>query len=187
MHEIEPYYHWEKYYKASQDARAPFYGKQYEASYSSSIYNYVIHPLWDFFGSETLYMKLQYCNYEKEVAIIELLGEWNDAINNDIMHLKRNVIDALTKEGIKHFILIGDNVFNVHHSDDCYYEEWFEDVEDGWIVAINFRDHILDEWQEIHLDHYILYGGHFNIENWRTFTPMKLFDGISILMSRLIG
>jgi len=27
------------------------------------------------------------------------------------------------------FILIGENVLNFHSSDDCYYEEWFQDVE----------------------------------------------------------
>jgi hypothetical protein len=47
------------------------------------------------------------------------------------MHFKRNVIDQMVGNGINQFILIGENVMNFHGSDDCYYEEWFEDVEDG--------------------------------------------------------
>ena len=41
--------------------------------------------------------------------------------------------------------MIGENVLNFHASDDCYYEEWFQEVEDGWIAAVNFRDHVLKE------------------------------------------
>ena len=36
---------------------------------------------------------------------------------------------------------IGENVLNFHHSDDAYYEEWFDEVmeDDGWIALLNFR------------------------------------------------
>lgn len=61
------------------------------------------------------------------------------------MLLKRDIIDELIHQGINKFILIGENVLNYHASDDCYYQEWFEDIEDGWIVAINFREHVLKE------------------------------------------
>ncbi len=60
-----------------------------------------IHPQWDDFGSPTLYLKVLYTDYASWViAIIELLGEWNDCINNDIMYLKREVVDVLVENGI---------------------------------------------------------------------------------------
>jgi hypothetical protein len=59
------------------------------------------------------------------------------------MWFKRNVIDHLIGQGINQFILIGENILNFHGStDDDYYAEWFEEVEDGWIAACNFRDFI---------------------------------------------
>jgi hypothetical protein len=61
-------------------------------------------------GSETLYMKVLFVDYERGFCVIEFLGEWNDTINNDVMHLKRNVIDLMTGEGIHKFILIGENI-----------------------------------------------------------------------------
>src|SRR5688572_31754544 len=119
MHEIEPYYNWLKYYDPATDDRSPFYGKQYNYDvYSDTIYGYYIDPAWDFMGSETLYIKVLYADYEEGYAMIEFIGEWNDAIHNDIMHLKREVIDNMVNEGIRKFILIDDNVMNIHDSVD---------------------------------------------------------------------
>ena len=90
MQDIEPYYNWRHLYTAEEDKRSPFYGRQYsEFEYSLTLYNYYIHPQWDDFGSRTLYMKLLYADYDQQFAILELLGEWNDAIENDIMTLRR--------------------------------------------------------------------------------------------------
>src|SRR5690606_28829568 len=125
-------------------------------------------------GSETLYIKVLYANYEFGVAIFEFIGEWNDAISNDIMLLKRNVVDHFSSNGINRFILIGENVFNFHGADDCYYEEWFEDIENGWIAAIGFQDFILDEWKKYNLDYYINFGGKLQINNWRTMPSIRL-------------
>ena len=120
MHDIEPYYSWHKYYDSSKDEGSPFYGKEYNYElYQDAIYNYFIDPAWDYIGSETLYLKLLYVEYEEGFAVIELIGEWNDAVSNDIMYLKRNVIDHLSQHGIDKFIIIGENVFNFHGSDDC--------------------------------------------------------------------
>ena len=56
-----------------------------------------------------------------------MFGEWNDTLHNDIMFFKRNVIDHLIGQGIRKFILLGENLLNFHGSrDDEYYEEWFE-------------------------------------------------------------
>jgi hypothetical protein len=178
MHEIEPYYNWEKYYRADEDARSPFYGCQYSNMYENTIYGYYIHPYWDYIGSETLYLKLLYTNYEVKVAIIELFGEWNDTLHNDIMYLKRQVVDKLTHQGINQFILLGENILNFHGSDDCYYEEWFEDVEDGWIAAVNFREFVEREFSKYNLDYYMNYGGTLQIDNWRTMKPLQFYENV---------
>ena len=175
MQDIEPFYNWRHLYSSEEDDRSPFYGRVYsEFEYSNTVYNYYIHPQWDEIGSPTLYIKILFCDYEQEFAIIELLGEWNDAIHNDIMILKRDIVDELIKEGVKKFILIGENVLNFHASDDCYYQEWLDDIEDGWIVAFNFRQHVLTEFQKTGIDYYVTYGGEFNNTPWRTFAPSQL-------------
>jgi len=179
MHEIEPHFKWQKYYVAAEDEQSPFYGRDYDLfSYSNNIYGYYIHPQWDFIGSETLYVKILFVDYTEGCAIIEMLGEWNDALHNDVMFLKRNVIDHLLKKEISQFILIGENVLNFHGSDDSYYEEWFEDVEDGWVAAINFRDFVLDEWQRYSIDWYFNFGGSLNVFDWRTLKPQVLFEKV---------
>src|SRR6056297_37673 len=121
MHTIEPYYNWRKYYRAEADQKSPFSGRKYsEFFFTNSVYNYYIHPQWDDFGSETLFLKIIYNDYLKRFSIIELIGEWNDCLFNDIMFLKRNVIEVLMESGITKFILIGENVFNFRSSDDSY-------------------------------------------------------------------
>jgi hypothetical protein len=189
MHEIEPYYGWLKYYQSEKDSHSPFHGKEYNYDlYSTAIYNYFIDPGWDFMGSETLYVKVLYADYHEGFLVIEFLGEWNDAINNDAMHLKRNLVDHFTKKyGINKYILIGENVLNFHGSDDCYYEEWFEDVEEGWIAAINFRDFVMAEMKTYNLDAYINMGGSLEIENWRTLKPQVFCALVNKLVTYRIG
>ncbi|TAE39730.1 MAG: hypothetical protein EAZ70_06105 [Runella slithyformis] len=188
MHEIEPFYNWEKYYVAANDRKSPFYGRDYNLSqYEHDIYGYYIHPLWDHIESETLYVKILYADYSKKMAVIELFGEWNDALHNDIMFLKRNVIDHLTDKNINQFILIGENVLNFHGADDEYYAEWFEDVEDGWIAAIGFRDFVEYEWKKYRLDYYINFGGTLQLSNWRTLSPTQFYEVVKSLMVRRLA
>jgi len=188
MHEIEPFYNWYKYYNVSEDERSPYFGKEYNLDlYSDAIYNYYIDPAWDYMGSETLYIKILYADYDIGFTIIEFIGEWNDALHNDIMHLKRNIIEHMIKEGLNKFILIGENVMNFHGSDDCYYEEWFDDVEDGWIAALNFRYFVEEEWRKYNIDSYINFGGTLEIVNWRTLHPKGLYDLVSTLIHRRIS
>jgi hypothetical protein len=188
MHTIEPYYNWRNLYTAEEDPSSPFFGKEYSEFYfTDRIYDHVIHPQWDNIGSTTLFIKLLFADYNDGYAIIELMGEWNDTLYNDIMTLKRNIIDHMLDEGIRHFILVGENVLNFHASDDCYYEEWFEDVEDGWIALVNFREHVLQEFSLVCADHYFLLGGKLNDMSWRTRTPQDVFKVISELVIKRIG
>ncbi|MFM7234884.1 MAG: hypothetical protein ACKOZM_09845 [Flavobacteriales bacterium] len=181
MHDIEPYYNWRGYYVASEDPYSPFFEREYsEFEFSSKIYNYYIHPQWDSFGSQTLFMKVLYCHYENGFAILELIGEWNDLLYNDIMFLKREVIEPMMDQGVSKFILIGENILNFHFSDDSYYEEWFEDVNDrdGWIALMNIRDHVQDDISSANIDSYFVLGGKLNEVKWRTMNPDQLFESV---------
>lgn len=179
MHEIEPFYRWRDDYIAEEDERSPFYEREYsEFEFDKQIYNFLLHPQWDQFGSPTLYIKVLYTDYEHAYTIIEMIGEWNDAINNDIMHLKREVIDLMVDEGINKFILIGENVLNFHASDDCYYEEWFEEIEEGWIAGLDFRLHVIEEFKTNDIDYFINFGGELNTINWRNLKPIQVYHHV---------
>ena len=178
MHTIEPFYSWRKYYIASEDSRSPFFGRVYsEFEFSNAIYNYYIHPQWDAFGSETLYLKILFVDYQLGYCIVEFIGEWNDTLYNDVMYLKREIIDLLITNGVSKFILIGENVLNFHSSDDSYYEEWFYDAEDGWIFAMNFQNHVIEEFNSVGVDNYINFVQHSI--NWRKLKPINLFELIN--------
>ena len=188
MHTIEPFSNWLKYYDPSTDDQSPYFEKEYNYDlYEQTIYGYYIDPGWDSFGSETLYAKILYVDYDAGSAVIEMFGEWNDAINNDIMEFKRGLLEHLTASKINKFILIGENVFNFHGSDDCYYEEWFEDVEDGWIAYVNFGDFLIDEIKKYHIDQYVNMGGTLQIDNWRTLHPLRFFELVSGLIQRRLN
>lgn len=152
--------------------------------FTHAVYNYLIHPQWDHFGSNTLYIKILYADYTDGYAIIEMIGEWNDALYNDIMMLKREVLEAMEDEGVTKFIMIGENVLNFHTSDDSYYEEWFQETEEGWIVFMNFREHVLEELRRAHIDYYVNFGGELDEVSWRKLAPRQLFEKIGAVMSR---
>ena len=188
MHQIEPYSGWLAYYDSSFDEQSPFHGKEYNMDvYSEEIYGYYIDPAWDYFGSETLYLKVLYADYQKRYAIIEFIGEWNDTLYNDIMTLKRDFIELLMHEGINKFILIGESIFNFHGSDDSYYEEWFDEVEEGWIAAINFPDFLQQEFRKYNIDAYINMGGTLQISDWRTMQPFRFYELVEKLIQRRLN
>ena len=103
------------------------------------------------------------------------------------MFLKRDLIELMINEGINKYILIGENVMNFHGSDDCYYEEWFQDIEEGWIAAVNFRKHVLQEMSRFNLDYYMASGGELDELNWRNFNPQELFRKIDQVLSRRLN
>ena len=186
MHEIEPYYNWRHLYIAEEDPQSPFFGREYsEFHYSQTIYNFYIHPQWDDIGSPTLYIKVLFTDYEMGYAIIEMIGEWNDAIENDIMTFKRDIIDIMIKQGINKYILVAENVLNFHSSDDCYYEEWMEDIEEegGWVAIIGLPEQSRYDFTRASIDRYVQL---IDLPDWRPFTPGNLFTKVdNILLRRL--
>ena len=188
MHALEPHYNWRHLYTAEEDQSSPFFNRTYsEFEFSDRVYDHFIHPQWDNIGSSTLFIKLIYCNYDQKFAIIEMIGEWNDCLYNDVMTFKREIIDHLINEGISNFVLIGENVLNFHYSDDCYYEEWADDIEEGWIAAVNFQPHVLKEMEQVGIDKYLLWGGELNDFNWRTFKPQDLKMKIDGILNHRLG
>ena len=186
MQDIEPFYNWRHLYVAEEDKRSPFYGRNYsEFEFTNTVYNYYIHPQWDEFGSKTLYMKILFVDYEQNYAIIELIGEWNDAIENDIMTLRRDVTDELYSKGIHKFILIAENVLNFHSSDDSYYEEWNEQVADngGWVVVLNMPEQSQHDFKRTRLTNYAPL---IDIPQWRTMKPDVLFQYVDNWMIKYL-
>ncbi len=184
MQDIEPYYNWRHMYVAEEDKQSPFFGRTYsEFEYSQTLYNFYIHPQWDDFGSRTLYLKILFVDYDQQFAIIELLGEWNDAIENDIMTLRRDITDLLYKQGIIYFILIAENVLNFHSSDDSYYEEWREQLEDdrGWVAIVNMPEQSKYDFRKARLTNYIEL---VEMEQWRTLKPEIIFQALQSEMMR---
>ncbi|HMT97442.1 MAG TPA: hypothetical protein PKC62_12195, partial [Ferruginibacter sp.] len=67
-----------------------------------------------------------------------------------------------------------ENVLNFHSSDDSYYEEWFEQLEDngGWVTILNMPIQSKDEFFRSRLTHYVEL---MEMEQWRTLSPENLF------------
>ena len=175
MQELEPFYRWRDLYVSEEDPKSPFFGRTYsEFEYTSTIYNYVIHPQWDDMGSRTLFIKILYADYKKHFVIIELMGEWNDAIENDIMTLRRDITDHFYNLGITKYILIAENVLNFHSSDREYYEEWFEDVadKDGWIICLNMPEATQQDFRKMKLNYYVELK---ELPEWRKYNPDLLY------------
>ncbi len=184
MQDIEPFYNWRHMYTAEEDSKSPFFERTYsEFEYSQTLYNFYIHPQWDDFGSRTLYMKILFTDYDQHFTIIELLGEWNDAIENDIMTLRRDVTDLLYKQGIYYFIIIAENVLNFHSSDDSYYEEWQEQIEEegGWVTILNMPEQSKYDFKKARLTNYIEL---IEMDQWRTLKPEVIFQALNSELSR---
>ena len=187
MHGIEPFYNWRHLYTAEEDEQSPFFGREYsEFEFSNTVYNYYIHPQWDEFGAKNLYLKMLYADYDYNFVIVEMIGEWNDAIDDDIMTLKRSIIDHLISKGIYKFIFITENVLNYHSGDTDYYEEWYDDIKDegGWMITLNMPTQTQYDFKQAHINRYLKL---MEIEQWRTMQPIHLYQLIDNKMLRLDG
>lgn len=187
MTDIEPFYGWRKYYISNQDVNSPFYGTFYSNPQNNQLMSYSINPDWRSINSETLFCEILFSDYINGFCIIEMFGEWNDALNNDIMYLKSIVFDKLTKSGINKFILICENVFQYHGGDVDYYEELEDDLNQGWIVLMNLPQFLYQEFKRVGNDQYLNYGQSFEVLNWRTFKPFKLYLEINDKMRFLLN
>ena len=187
MHEIEPYFQWRHLYIADEDPKSIFFGQTYsEFEFSQTVYNYYIHPQWDEFGSRTLYCKVLLSDYEERYAIIELMGEWNDALENDIMLLKRGVLERFADESVDKFILIAENVLNFHSDGADYYEELSQELQEsgGWAVCLNMPMQSENEFKQAGHHRFIEL---FNIPEWRSYRPFHLLRKVeSLLGPRLL-
>jgi hypothetical protein len=103
------------------------------------------------------------------------------------MYLKREILELMVDEGVNKFILIGENVLNFHSSDDCYYEEWFQDVEDGWIAGVNFREHVIEEFKRNNIDYYINFGAELDDLTWRNLKPIQVFKKVEELLTKRLN
>lgn len=185
MHNIEPFYLWKEIYDSAEDKKSPFYGRVYnEFFFSNTVYNYYIHPQWDEFGSNTLYAKILFCDYKSGFSIIELIGEWNDCLYNDIMYLMENIVNHLMNHQIYKFMIICENVLNFHGSDNSYYEAWYEAVaeENGWIILTNLLEHVEKEMQSTRLHDYVWM---VNDIPWRKIKPNHMSEYLSAKLSQL--
>jgi hypothetical protein len=187
MHDIEPFYDWQYLYNSEDDELSPFYGTEHsEFSFKDKVYNYFIHPQWDNFGSETLYIKILFVDYDDGYCILECIGEWNDAVADDVQTLKRNIIDTLIALKIYKYILITENVLNYHSGDADYYQEWQEDIEDanGYIVWLNLPKQSEHDFNRSHIKDYVLL---LSIVDWRTGRPSLLFEKVEAAMRKFLN
>lgn len=186
MHHIEPYFNWIHLYNASEDELSPFYGVEPNLfEYTNQVYNYYIHPDWNDFGSNTLYLKVLYVNYGYGEAIIEFIGEWNDAVENDIMQLKRELIDVLLQCGISKYVLICENVMNFHADANDYYQEWNEEIEEmeGYVVMLNMPNHCIDEMKNSRIAKYFFF---LEYDKWRIHKPQHLMQWVNEQLDKLL-
>lgn len=190
MHAIEPFFNWRHLYTAEDDPRSPFHGTEHsEFEFTHAIYDHAIHPQWDAFGSSTLYLKVLFADYDEGYAVIELIGEWNDLLHNDVMYLKRDVVEPMMAEGIAKFILVGENVLNFHPGEEDYYAEWFDEVMDagGWIALVNFLPHVREDLQAANLDQYLVFGGKLDDLAWRRMAPHEMKARVEALVTKRLG
>ena len=186
MHDIEPHFRWRDLYMAEEDERSPFFGRKYsEFHFTNKLYNFYLHPQWDEFGSSTLYAKILFADYDQGYALIELIGEWNDTLHNDIMYLKREIADVFYRRGVYKFVFFCENILNYHAAEDDYYVEWSEEIreEGGWIALLNIRLHVEQEMQDAHLQYYMNFGEDYNDIHWRQHKPQLVFQLVEAMVN----
>ena len=99
------------------------------------------------------------------------------------MTLRREITDNLYKAGITKFILVAENVLNFHSSDDSYYEEWKEQLQDdnGWVVIVDMPEQSKYDFKKARLTNYIEL---MELPQWRTLKPEFVFQLIDNEMIR---
>jgi len=184
VHQVEPFYGWEKYYISHLDERSPYYGVEYnQLYYDRQVYQYLAHPQWDEVGSESLLVKILFADYDQGLAIIELFGVWNDLLLNDFRLLLEACLEPLYHEGVSRFVLVMENVLNVYPGSDEYYEAFEEDLEEGWVCMLRAREHVKKEFEKNDLDQYFFWSDQLDAIPWRKQKPHRLVELIETRMS----
>ena len=67
--------------------------------------------------------------------------------------------------------------------------EQAEEVEEegGWIVGLNFRDHVADEVARARLGRYIWSGPRFRAMSWRAQDPLTLCQAVEVMVQKRLG
>jgi hypothetical protein len=76
-------------------------------------------------------------------------------------------------------------VLNFHSSDDSYYEEWHEQLEDdnGWVAVLNMPNATQHDFKKARITNYLHF---FELDQWRTLKPEIIFQTLdNELMKRL--
>ncbi|MCB9233679.1 MAG: hypothetical protein H6581_18625 [Bacteroidia bacterium] len=156
--------------------------------YDRSIYNYLAHPQWDEINSENLLVKILFADYERQYAVLELLGDWNDLYQNDFKLLAENCLTYLVDEGINQIILIVENVFNTYLGEDDYYEAMQDELGDGWICLLRPREQMKMEIEQYGIDRYLFWSPALDEIRWRKLKPLQLFEIVHAVITRpLLG
>jgi hypothetical protein len=174
---IEPFYGWLHLYSHDQDEASPFHEVEHSLfEYNRKIYTFDAHPLWDSIESESLLVKILYADYTEGFAILELFGEWNDLHENDFRLLSENCLQILLGAGINKFILICENVFNVHLDSDDYYADLADELEDGWLCLLRARKNVLEEFDKYNISPYFYWNRRFDDLKWRKMLPWQVYE-----------
>lgn len=188
LHHIEPFYGWLHLYNHEEDAQSPFHNIEHNLFYYDRSVNEIpAHPLWDYIGSESLLVKILYADYIQGFAIIELFGEWNDLFDNDYKLLAENCLTYLVDNGIKHIILICENVFHSYLDGNDYYHAMQEELEEGWICTLRLRDHIQEEMEKYSISEYFFWSPILDEIPWRKLKPFQLYRLVASRMEKVIG
>ncbi len=187
MHQVEPFYGWEKHYQSSYDKYSPFYGEAYsEVYYDRQVYQYLAHPQWDEIGSESLLLKILFVDYDRSCAVIELFGVWNDLLTNDFRLLLDACLEPLLGNGVHKFILIMENVLNIYLDADDYYESFQEENDQGWICMLRAREHVLQEMKDNDITPYFFWSDQLDALPWRKMKPLELLSKVEEKMNMFL-
>jgi hypothetical protein len=96
-------------------------------------------------------------------------------------------VDEMIPLGIDKYILIGENILNFHADITDYYEEWLEEVPNGWMAFLNLREHVVQELSAYGIDQYFILGGDLDHLEWRIKKPDLLYAKLLAVVSRRLG
>ena len=59
--------------------------------------------------------------------------------------------------------------------------------QEGWIVFLNFNQHVLNEYKTVGIDQYFLSGNGLENIEWRTQKPDKIINALDRFVQKKIG